>query len=203
MKICSKCKETKSLDDFGKDSSKPSGKQSYCKLCVAENWKLKQYSPLSISKEYREEYYKLNKTELLNKQKIYKEKNKTDNNEYQKEYRKNRRLTDVNFRLNETIRTNIARIFKAIGTKKENKSYQIVNYTAKELKQHIELQFLEGMTWDNYGSVWEIDHITPINWYVNNQNKFNDKNNLCREANSLSNLKPLFFLDNRTKGSSY
>ena len=72
-----------------------------------------------------------------------------------------------------------------------------------KLKQHIELQFLEGMTWDNYGSVWEIDHITPINWYVNNQNKFNDKNNLCREANSLSNLKPLFFLDNRTKGSSY
>ena len=143
------------------------------------------------------------KTELLDKQKIYKEINKTDINEYQKEYRKNRRLTDVNFRLNETIRTNIARIFKAIGTKKENKSYQIVNYTAKELKQHIELHLQEGMTWDNYGSVWEIDHITPINWYVNNQNEFNDKNHLCREANSLSNLKPLFFLDNRTKGSSY
>jgi len=33
MKTCSKCKETKSLDQFSKRSNTISGKQSICKLC--------------------------------------------------------------------------------------------------------------------------------------------------------------------------
>lgn len=30
-----------------------------------------------------------------------------------------------------------------------------------ELKQHLEKQFKKGMTWDNYGYKWHIDHIKP------------------------------------------
>jgi len=203
MKECSKCKEVKALTDFAKNKYKSDGKQSYCKNCQKINRTKNKYVGLTNSKDYREEYYKQNKSELLKKQKLYKEKFKKDINDYQKSYRKNRRLTDPTFRLNEIIRTNIARIFKAIGTKKEDKSYSIVKYTAKELKLHLESLFQDGMTWENYGIVWEIDHTVPINWYVNNQNQFTNKNHLCKEANSLENLKPLFFQDNRVKGSSY
>lgn len=33
MKYCSKCKETKQLEQFGNNKSKVDGKQSYCKPC--------------------------------------------------------------------------------------------------------------------------------------------------------------------------
>jgi hypothetical protein len=36
-----------------------------------------------------------------------------------------------------------------------------VGCTIEEFKAHIESQFKEGMSWDNYGC-WEIDHIVAI-----------------------------------------
>lgn len=203
MKICSKCKEEKSNSEFGKDLSKSCGLQSYCKECQKNDRIMKTYSSSTISVEYRQTYYKENKKELLTKQKIYKENNKEVINNYQKEYRKKRRSEDITFRLSEVIRSNVSRVFKYIGTKKETKSYSIVEYKPIELKEHLESKFKEGMTWDNYGTIWEIDHTIPVKWFINNIDKFKDKNHVCKEANALNNLTPMFFNDNRTKGSTY
>lgn len=54
-----------------------------------------------------------------------------------------------------------------------------------------------GMSWDNYGKVWEVDHIKPCSLF-----------NLAdptqqRECFNYSNLQPLFVLDNRKKGDVY
>jgi hypothetical protein len=38
---------------------------------------------------------------------------------------------------------------------------KILGCSAKELKNHLEIQFKEGMNWDNYGSGWHVDHIIP------------------------------------------
>ncbi len=38
----------------------------------------------------------------------------------------------------------------------------LVGFTVEQLKRHIERKFKPGMSWDNYGSYWEIDHIIPI-----------------------------------------
>lgn len=63
----------------------------------------------------------------------------------------------------------------------------LVPYTLEELKEHLESQFDENMSWDNYGSYWEIDHIKP-------QNNFNITSpddpdfQICW---SLANLRPL------------
>ena len=40
------------------------------------------------------------------------------------------------------------------------------------------------MTWENYGSYWEIDHIVPISWFKTNEQVIN-------YAWKLSNLQPL------------
>lgn len=34
--------------------------------------------------------------------------------------------------------------------------------TANQLKKHLESSFRRGMTWDNHGTHWHIDHILPI-----------------------------------------
>lgn len=201
MKICGKCNLEKPKKDFGKDLSKSSGLQSYCKVCQKNIRDSKKYK--TISSEYRQDYYKNNKQILLSKQKIYKDNNKEEIRIYQKNYRNKRRSEDVTFRLSEIIRSNVARVFRYIGTKKELKTYSIVDYTPIELKQHLETLFKDGMTWDNYGSIWEIDHTIPVNWFIKNIDNFVDKHQLCKEANSLKNLTPMFFNDNRIKGSNY
>lgn len=83
------------------------------------------------------------------------------------------------------------------------KTYSIVDYTPKELKHHIESLFTEGMSWENYGVVWEIDHKKPIKWFTDNKNLFNTVKELCIEANKLDNLQPLFKSINRQKGGTY
>ena len=48
------------------------------------------------------------------------------------------------------------------------------------------------MSWDNHGK-WHIDHIKPVS-------KF-DKNTLPSIVNALSNLQPLWAIDNIQKGN--
>lgn len=72
-KICSKCKELKSVDCFHPDKSKKSGYASYCKSCRSVY--LKKYRSNVANHEkaisYGRKYYKDNKEEILEKQKIY------------------------------------------------------------------------------------------------------------------------------------
>ncbi len=37
-----------------------------------------------------------------------------------------------------------------------------LSFSSAELKRHLEKQFCKGMTWDNYGTYWHVDHITPL-----------------------------------------
>ena len=32
------------------------------------------------------------------------------------------------------------------------------------IRKHIDEQFTEGITWDNYGNVWHIDHKIPLKY---------------------------------------
>lgn len=62
------------------------------------------------------------------------------------------------------------------------------------LKQHIESQFTEGMSWDNYGE-WHIDHIKPLSKFdLSNKEQF-------KAACHYTNLQPLWAKDNLSKGA--
>lgn len=71
--------------------------------------------------------------------------------------------------------------------------YSQLNYDNKILIKHLESQFKEGMTWDNYGSYWNIDHKTPVSYYYRNRLS-------PILALSLSNLCPLEKKQNIKKG---
>ena len=49
----------------------------------------------------------------------------------------------------------------AKGSKAGRKWQALVGYDLAALVQHLESQFLPGMTWDNYGE-WHVDHVIPI-----------------------------------------
>lgn len=87
-------------------------------------------------------------------------------------------------------------IWRTIHDSKANRSWEsLVGYTVDQLKQHIEKLFKEGMSWDNYGTVWEIDHKIPV--AVFNFEKPEDIDfRLCW---SLKNLQPLPVSENRRK----
>jgi len=70
-------------------------------------------------------------------------------------------------------------------------------YSVEELRQHLERQFVGEMSWDNHGSVWQIDHIKPLAAFVIPDAE-------CpafREAWALSNLRPLCKRLNNAKGA--
>jgi hypothetical protein len=71
----------------------------------------------------------------------------------------------------------------------------LVGYTLEDLIEHIEKQFQPGMTWENRGSVWHIDHIIPKSAF--HYESYDDPD--FRKCWALSNLQPLWKHDNLSK----
>jgi hypothetical protein len=71
----------------------------------------------------------------------------------------------------------------------------LVGYTYKQLRKHLENQFTEGMNWNNYGA-WHIDHIIPISAF-----HFTTIDDIdFKRCWALSNLRPLWADENIAKG---
>lgn len=70
----------------------------------------------------------------------------------------------------------------------------MVGYKIADLKTHLEKQFFDGMSWDNYGK-WHIDHIVPISAF-----NFSEKEHIdFKRCWALKNLRPLWAIDNIKK----
>jgi hypothetical protein len=87
-------------------------------------------------------------------------------------------------------------ICKSLRGKKAGTSWQaLVGFTCDDLKRHLEKQFHGGMSWDNYGKLWEIDHIIPKIAF-----NFESPQDIdFKRCWSLSNLRPLEVSENRIK----
>lgn len=91
------------------------------------------------------------------------------------------------------------RMRSALNGLKNGMSWEdIVGYTIIDLKTHLEKQFTEGMSWDNYGD-WHIDHIKPISLFK--IKKIGDEEFI--KCWSLNNLQPLWKKDNLSKYNKY
>ena len=67
-----------------------------------------------------------------------------------------------------------------------------------EVVKHLESQFTDGMTWDNYGfRGWHIDHVRPCSSF-----DMTDPEDQKR-CFHVSNLQPLWAFDNMSKGAKY
>jgi hypothetical protein len=69
----------------------------------------------------------------------------------------------------------------------------MIGCSPQELREHIESKFIDGMSWENYGTFgWHLDHITPLA-------SAKDKEEIIK-LNHYTNLQPLWAIDNLKKG---
>lgn len=119
-------------------------------------------------------------------------KNPTWRTEYRRKYNKKRR-SSAKGKLSDNMST---RMYQFLKSNKNNQHWEsFVSYTLNDLKDHLEKQFKDGMTWENYGVYWEVDHIIPIAVF-----NFNSPEDIdFKKCWALSNLQPLGKRLNRIK----
>ena len=210
-KKCPKCKKPKSISEFGKNSSTKDGLQCYCKKHRKEYSKSPQIK--QKSKEYQKERYKKNKDKILRKQKYYQDNNKVkiakrkkeyylkkkdQINKQNKEYQRNRRKIDPNFKILQNLRRRVNKVLK--GNNKSKRTLELLGCTIEQLKQHLQSQFTEEMSWNNYGrgynnkKEWHLDHRIPCASFDLSKPKKQ------QECFNYKNLQPLWAIDNLKKG---
>lgn len=107
-------------------------------------------------------------------------------------YARLRRLQSPKARLSHRMS---AALGVALKSNKGGKSWvALLGFSPAELRRHIERQFLRGMSWDNMGK-WHIDHIIPLDSFSYSAPEDSD----FRAAWSLTNLRPLWGVDNQKK----
>lgn len=88
----------------------------------------------------------------------------------------------------------ITQKLKLRGKSKSGSILSNLDFSIDELKISIESKFQPGMNWENYGE-WHLDHVTPDSHYI--YDKMSDVG--FKLSWSLSNLQPLWAIDNQRK----
>lgn len=115
-------------------------------------------------------------------------------NEVIRNKKRERYHTDLNFKVKHNLRS---RIWNVLTGKSKNKSTEILlGCTIDELRVHIESQFKDNMSWENYGK-WHIDHIRPCASFDLSDP---EQQALCFHY---TNLQPLWAKDNLSKRNKY
>jgi len=93
-------------------------------------------------------------------------------------------------RLKNALRSRIKISLKS--NPKKSRTHELLGCSIQELKNYIEKQFLNGMSWENWGQFgWHLDHIKPLSSAKNLEEMYS----LCHYTN----LQPLWWWDNLSK----
>lgn len=199
----------KSLYLFGKLKNTKDGLRYDCKECR------KQYrvENKDVINQKLSEYYSNNKETLLAKNKTYRDNHIEEIQKQRKEYRerdeirehnkkkakeylpirkeqiRTRRKCDLQFQLREVLRSKIHKFLKGQKTSYSER----IGCDIDTLIKWFEYRFDSTMNWDNFGKVWQIDHILPLNSF--------DMTNLNHRLICFhwTNLQPLSSYENRQK----
>jgi membrane-associated HD superfamily phosphohydrolase len=163
------------------------------KTVADKKWREKNKEYMSVKSK---KWYKQNKEHRKQYLKEYREKNIDKIREVKRNYERTRKSKYPLYKLISNFRTAIYQVLKESNVEKNGHYFDILQYTPDELIFHLENQFKDGMTWDNYGE-WHVDHIKSIASY--NIQEIGDSEFM--ECWSLENLQPLWGEENIRKGS--
>jgi len=162
-----------------------------CQEANKEKLKAQKKAYREANKEKIKAYKKANKEKISAQRKAHYEANKERLNARIRQRRKN----DVQFRLRLNLRGRLNQAIK--NQQKTGSAVRDLGCTIKELMRHLEAQFTEGMSWENWAlDGWHIDHIKPLASF-----DLTDRKQLL-EACHYTNLQPLWAKDNFSKGAA-
>jgi hypothetical protein len=161
---------------------------------------IKKYESKPETKERRkknyDKWYEQNKENRKEYHKKWRIENADKWRQIKRDYEKNRKSNDPLYKLISNFRTAIYQVLKENNIKKNGHYFEILKYTPEQLINHLEKQFSDEMTWDNYGD-WHVDHKHPISLY--NIKEIGD--NEFMKCWSLDNLQPMWGVDNIKKSN--
>jgi hypothetical protein len=187
VKLCPTCKIEKHITEYGNNKSRKDGFQRECKTCsylynnkhyhaklsprliniIPEGCKTCTYckETLMLSSFKPQKTGRFGVTSLCKicfniKWNLYQKETKNQTNR-----NKIRRKTDPQFKLKQNLRGRYMDAIKRhTSGGKVNKSHSaidLIGCTIGEYVEFLENLFYPEMTWENHGTVWEIDHIKP------------------------------------------
>lgn len=179
--VCNKCGAEKERDDF-------SPNRRVCKVCTKETRHIYYGQNKEKFIKKAAERYDNNRESILQQHKENYAKNSNERKasaaeyrasnrerirlsaiEYRKthrsqinEYIRNRKNNDATFKAMSLLKARFCEIVgKKLNGSKTQALKKFVGITFEELKDYLESKFSGGMTWENHGTYWHIDHIVP------------------------------------------
>lgn len=176
-RCCAKCGKTKPLSEFRPRWGRKLP-TSRCRICLRAQERERRSTNAEKTAAWRNAYVERNRERLREK-----------GRQQQAAYRR-----DPVRRLRSTFSSALANALS--GRKARRPTFALLGYSLDELTQHLERQFLKGMSWDNYGTDWHVDHIVPVAEAI----KAGNEEAMIR-ARQLPNLRPLWAKDNVAKSA--
>lgn len=144
--------------------------------------------------------------------KVYRDINNAQINARRRKRKKERFANDPSYRIREGFGNHFRKSLKLQKVDKRSSCFDILDYTFEELKQWLEKQFEDWMTWNNHGKydastwndndpptwTWQIDHIEPKANFVFS----NDNTDEIKRCWALTNLRPYSAKQNNIDGGS-
>lgn len=110
-------------------------------------------------------------------------------------YCKRQRAISPLFRLRDNCRRRVRKVLLKAGVTKSERTHELLGCSPAFYKEFIEARLLPGMTWENYGTYWVVDHKQPLV-------RFNLLDRTERlAAFHYTNTQPLTVVENNRKGA--
>lgn len=180
-KYCYGCENILDKECFGKLKCSKDGLNTKCKKCNNKRSIIYYNDDFS---EIRKEYAKK-----------YREENGEKIRFLYRRWLKKKRTTNPTYAFLLRIRSRLYWYFKNnnMNYKIKKDDMKMIGCSPTDLKLHLENQFNNGMSWENYGHKgWHIDHIIPLSSAKTVEDVL--------ALNHYTNLQPLWATDNQKKG---
>lgn len=188
---CAKCKAIKHRTDFNREARRRDGLQVACRSC---------------QNAYSADHYARDPSARMAAHREWVEANRERNSAAQAAYRQRPESRARHAARAAASRQTIvgglksrivSRLYAVLrGSKGGARTEALVGWKIPELREHLERQFLRGMSWENMGE-WHIDHIVPLASFT----IAGPEDPELRRAWALTNLRPLWAKDNIRKGA--
>ena len=190
-KVCRGCKINKEVKEYSTTTRKTKNGDNVahlarCKSCMLKKQQDYRKKNKELVTKKAKEYYLTNKEYISKRNSDYLNKNREKRNAYIRKYKEKKRKEEPSFKIYENCRKRVWKVLK----NKTNKTNELLGCSKMFYQMWISFTFDNNMTWSNYGKLWDIDHVKPVDTFDLSKNNerlecFNWKNTtaLCSKKN--------------------